>query len=462
MQRCAAIATFSIALLSMPALACAQAICPPDNVGCEMSDVDFHHRDALFDSVMLDSGWVPAGAPVQVRFALFLGGSTEVDLGGTAVTSWPSSLDVAVPGRPGTGRLAIDYGLEIIARVRIDVEIAGVRYREEVDIPIPGGIPRDLRVAAVSTFDPFVLPPSEPRPIRAWDDTERVRVLEVDVTDALIPIPGIGGGFAFDAVAELEGSYQTDRIAITDALTDITEENASVIVRADPGALELGAAKDYTVLPHGTITYDGVVTVFPTLFVEILGRRFDLTLAEVPLNVVDLSASTDFDPAAVHVPLPDIRLEETVVAFGELMIGGALERIVTVHNDGESELRVGVSDPSAPFAASSASLAIPPRSSERLAVRFEPTAGGAESALLVLDSNDPDEPRVTIRLSGAGLGFEVPDAGVSDAGYGDAGPGFTTAGGCGCRTAGHAPSFRWAGGLMAIAALAVLRRRRGR
>lgn len=460
MQR-AAIAPLSIALLVMPALAHAQASCPPDHVGCERSDVDFEHSDALFDSVMLDSGWVPAGAPVQVRFALFLGGSTEVDLGGTAVTSWPSALDVAVPGRPGTGRFAIDYGIEIVARVRIDVTIAGVHYREEVDIPIPGGIPRDLRVAATSTFDPFVLPPSEPRPILAWDDTERVRVLEVDVTDALIPIPGIGGGFAFEAVAELEGRYQTDRIAITDALTAITEENASVIVRADPGAAELGAAKDYTVLPHGTIAYDGVITIFPTLFVEIVGRRFDLTLAEVPLNVVDLTASTDFDAAPVHVPLPDIRLEETTVAFGELMVGEMLERIVTVHNDGESELRVSVSDPSAPFAASSPSLAIPPRSSERLAVRFAPSMGGDESALLILDSNDPDEPRVTIRLSGGALGFDMPDAGLGDAGiYDDAGPGFTTEGGCGCRTAGHTPSSPWPGMLVGVGALAVLRRRR--
>src|SRR5690606_24017004 len=200
-------------------------------------------------------------------------------------------------------------------------EVGGIRYREEIDIPMPGGIPRDLRVAAETLFDPFVLPGADPRPITAWDDTDRVRVVEIDVTDSLIPIPGVGGGFAFDAVASLEGSYRTDRIAITDALTDITEERASVVVRADPGAVELGAAKDYTVLPHGTITYDGVVTFYPTFFIEVPGRRWDLTIAEIPLHVVDLSAATDFEPADVHVPLPDVRLEETSLAFGELYVG---------------------------------------------------------------------------------------------------------------------------------------------
>src|SRR5690606_17278454 len=132
--------------------------------------------------------------------------STEVDMAGTATTWWPSSLSVAVPGRPGSGRFAIDYGLEILARARVDVAVGGIRYREEFDIPMPVGIPRDLPVAAETRFDPCVLPGAGPRPITAWDDTDRVRVVEIDVTDSLIPIPGVGGGFAFDAVASLEGS----------------------------------------------------------------------------------------------------------------------------------------------------------------------------------------------------------------------------------------------------------------
>src|SRR5690606_34103571 len=195
----------------------------------------------------------PAGAGLQARSAVCLGGATEIDLGGTAGTPWPPPLDVAVPGRPGTGRLAIDSGIEIVARIRIDVTVAGVHYGWEGDIPIPGGIPRDLRLARTVTFDPFLLPPSDPRPVTAWDDTDVIEVLNVDLTDALVPIPGIGGGFLVDAVGSLEGSYQTERIEISDAVGDITREGESVVVRADPGAAELGAFKEYTVLPHGTV-----------------------------------------------------------------------------------------------------------------------------------------------------------------------------------------------------------------
>lgn len=430
-------------------------MCPPDHVGCHAADVDFHHSDRLFSSVMLDSGWVPAGSPVQVRFALFLGGSTEVDLGGSVVTSWPSALTVAVPGRPGTGRLAMDYGFELVARIRIDVSIAGLSYDWEGDIPIPGGIPRDLRLNAVTTFDPFVLPLADARPVSAHDDTDVVRLFSLDITDSLIPLPGISGGFAVEAVASLNGTYQTEAIEITDAITDISEEGEAVVVRADPGAPEFGAAKDLTVLPHGTVRYDGTITLFPTLFVEIAGRTFDIDLAEVPLNIVNLTAETDFDPALVHVPLPDVRLEETELSFGELIAGDAVERVVTVYNDGEAELRVSVSDPSAPFAVTSPELVIAPGSSVELAVRFEPTAGGEQAAVLNLLTNDPDEPHLVVRLSGKGVG--VPDAGWTP----DAGvvPGVTIAGGCGCSSAGNARA-PWLTVVLAALAIAIRRRRR--
>ncbi|MFK7991008.1 MAG: hypothetical protein AB8I08_33620, partial [Sandaracinaceae bacterium] len=294
-----------------PGRASAQSSCPLDAVGCHTADVDFLHTDALFEEISLDSGWVPADAPVQVRFAIYLGGQTEVEMGGTATTAWPRSLDVSVPGRPETGRLRMNYGLEIVARIRFDVSVAGVRYDWEGDIPLPDGLPLDLRLADEAVFDPFLLPMSSPRPVTVNDETDRFRVLNVDLTDAIIPIPGIGGGFLVDAIGSLEGSYRTDRIEVSDAIGDIVEENASVVVRPDEGASELGAAKDLTILPHGRIGYDGTITLFPTLYIRVAGRRFDLVLTDVPINVVDFETDTEFEPAEVHVPLPDIRVDPT-------------------------------------------------------------------------------------------------------------------------------------------------------
>lgn len=452
--------------LLAPSVVRAQEIsCPLDHVGCHLADVDFHHRDALFDDVSLDSGWVPAGSPLQVRFGVFLGGSTDVNLGGTVVTSWPGALDVAVPGRADTGRLAVNYGIEILARMRFDVTVAGIHYRWEGDVPLPSGIPRDLRVADELVFDPFVLPGSDPRPVLVWDDTEVVTLFEVDITDAFIPIPGIGGGFMVDAVAELEGSYQTERIDVSDAVAPIVVEGASTIVRAAPGEPELGAAKDMTILPHGTVGYDGVVTLFPRLFIEVAGRRFDLTLTEIPLRVVDQNAETEFEPASVHVPLPDIRLSESAMDLGEVLVGATEERLVTIHNDGEAALSVSASNPGAPFDLDTARMTIPPSSSARLAVRFTPLADGATSGVVLFASNDPDEPLVTLRLAGAGFGDTPDDAAVPlDGGVGldggDAGGGYAVDGGCGCRVGAARPVS--APGVLALLALALFVRARRR
>lgn len=452
-------------MASLAAPAQGQSACSTDNVGCSTSEIEFHHRDALFEGVMLDSGWVPSSGPIQVRFAVLLGGSTEVDMAGVAETWWPSALSAAVRGHADGGRLAIDYGLELIARARVDVQVGGIRYREEFDIPLPGRLPRDLRLAAETLFDPFALPPSEP--IGVQDDTERVHVVELDITETLLPIPGVGGGFALDAAAMLTSSYRTDRIAITDALTDIVEEGASVIVRADPGAPGLGAAKDYKVLPHGTITYDGVITLYPTLFIEIPGRRFDLTIGEIPLRVVDLSAPTDFQPAEVHVPLPDVRLAASSLAFGAVAVGAGFERLLTIHNDGEAELRVRADVPEGPFAPSPATLVIPPRSSTAMSIRFEPMLAGEANAVLWLETNDPDEPRLAVRLSGEGeLAFGdagLGDAGVPDAGLGDGGlDPIVTTGGCGCRTAGGGSTSPWTGVLFLPLLLVLAARRKRR
>lgn len=444
-----------LSILLAAGTASAQALCPPDVVGCHTEDVDFQHRTALFDDVMLDSGWVPAGSPVQVRFAVMVGTSTEVDLGATSITSWPPALDQRVIGRPGTGRLRINYGYRIIAMVRFDVEIGGASYDWEGDIPI-GDVPRDLLLEGETTFDPFLFPPSEPAMVS--DTTERVTVYELDVTDSIIPIPGIGGGLRVDAAAALDAYYRTDRIEITDATADIVEEGASVLVRPAAGLLELGAAKDVVILPHGTIDYEGSVIVYPTLFLDFPTGDWELVLAEVPLQIVDLSAETDFNTETVHVALPDVRVEPTSLDFGSVPAGATAEQLLTIYNDGELELDVTLAEPAAPFTASSTSLSIPPRSSRRVAITFvAPDSEGPVTALLGVFTNDPDEPELNVRLSALVEGNV--DPGEPDAGVGDGGMGAVTDGNCGCRATGSS-SAPW---MLTIAGiLSVIRARRRR
>ena len=405
-------------------------------------DVDFHYlEDGFFRDVSFDSGWVPPGGPIQLRVVFFLGGNTEIDMGGTVLTSWPAPITVQVPGRPGTGRLAMDYGVELSVMLRFDVTVAGVRYTWTGDIPIPE-VPDDARMTAESGFDPFLLPPTMPRPITVRDTTEPIPVVRYDALGGLIPVPGVGGGIAITLQGDLTVGYHSDRIVVGEALP-IEMELGTTVTRPDPGSDGFGPAKDVVVHPEGTLFYDGVIVARPTLYLSFAGSRRDYPLAEIPIPVADLSSNVIFDDHTSHVPLPDIRLVPMAVDFGTVDAGTEVEQLVTVANDGEAPLDVTIREPSTPFAADPATLSLPPRTEARVAVRYAPVMAGGDSAMVFIDSNDPDEPLLVLRLTGTATGAELP---VADAGPpGDGGPtaGPSDDGGCGCRVAAanHHPAW---------------------
>ncbi|MCB9633390.1 MAG: choice-of-anchor D domain-containing protein [Sandaracinus sp.] len=441
---------FLCASWSAGAAAQGEPVCPTSRHASPMS---FLHREALFDAIDLDSGWVPGGSALQVRFAVRLAGETEVALAGDLVSTWPESITATAEGAPEGGRLTIDYGLELVARIRFDLE--GIRW--EGDIPIPGGIPRDLRTAAETLFDPWVLPGADPRPVTAYDETENIRVLNVGL-GSIIPIPGVDGGFEVGMSASLRGSYASNRLVITPGEDVIEMEMGSLRWLAP--AEGWGPGFDTSMRPEGTIRWEAGVVLRPALYVEVLGSRFDLPIAEIPITVLDLMNDTAFETANARVPLPDLRVEPgTRVAFGSVDVGEESRANLTLHNDGEAPLELTIRAPSAPFSVEGGTFSMPPRSRLSLPVRFQPTDDGARSAMVVLFSNDPDGCTTPILLDGVGVGVEEPDAGSDAAIVADAGvfsPGQPS--GCDCRTTGDAAGA-WP--IALVLALGFRRRRRG-
>jgi MYXO-CTERM domain-containing protein len=442
------IASLSFASLSARAQ---EPECPMERVGCRTEAVRFHWREGVLDSFTFDTGWVPADAPLQLRFAVAVGGETEIDLAGTALAFWPRPLEVAVPGTPATGRLSIDYGLEVVARARFDVEAAGTRYRWEGDLPL-GRFPRDLRIADAAVFDSMLLPPQTPRPVSVSDATEAVRVVEADLA-GMIGIPGVGGGLAVDAAARLAAAYATDRIEIRDGAEPIREEGRSTVARPDRGASSFGPAKDLVIAPVGALDYRGTITLQPTFFVEVPGRRFEYPVAAIEIPVLMLGREVRFDAATVHVPLPDARVAPRQIDFGEVELGARATALLEVRSEGEAELMVTPRRPRAPFSVATEALVLPPRASRQVEVSFAPEAAGPEGAMLFVETSDPDQPLVVVRLLGHGTDRSLRDAGI---GAGDAGPrgaGAETGAGCACRAGGG--RGRRGGGAAALAVLAV-------
>jgi len=437
-------------------------MCEPMAVGCHIdgTTAEWRYRNAAFDDVMIDTGWQPPGAPIQLRFQLSFGGSAEVDMDGDVVTEWPAPLTVSVPGREGTGRLAINYGLELAIQLRFDIDVAGIRYRWEGDIPVPG-IPEDLRAAAEGFFDPYLMPPSE-RPFAVMDTTDRVEVVRYDALGGIIPVPGVGGGIAVTVQGDLAVAYQTLQVVVSDA-SPITMEDAFTIASPDPGEVMYGAAKDLLVHPEGVLNFNATINVAPILYLSFAGTRRDFPLVEIPITVADELVDVIFDDHATHVPLPDIRMSGTSYDLGEVPVGGSSERTLTIDNVGEAPLDVVLRMPATPFGVDEMAMTLAPGSMDSFTVSFSPEMGGGASGVLILETNDPDESTVAIRLTGTGLEMMTDDAGMpmEDAGVpmADAGlmPPAVDDGGCGCRTA---PSGRDVPGWIALGVLVLVIRRR--
>ena len=146
------------------------------------------------------------------------------------------------------------------------------------------------------------------------------------------------------------------------------------------------------------VSFDGVPTgVAPGLPLEADNA---LTIASTRLNVAKFRTAV----------FPDLVTSTRSHDFGTVEVGQTGSMTLVVSNQGNSPLLMGtVSGPSLPFGrvqdtCSGQSLA--PAASCQIQVEFWPTRPGTVSGSLAIPSNDPDEPLVTISLSGTGQSLD--------------------------------------------------------
>ncbi len=112
---------------------------------------------------------------------------------------------------------------------------------------------------------------------------------------------------------------------------------------------------------------------------------------------------------------PVASLSTGLLAFGDQPLGTpSVAQSVTLSNTGSATLTFGLlltgANPGDFAQALGGSLSLAPGASSPIAVTFLPTAAGARSAFIVIGSNDPANPVLTVALTGNGT---VPVAGVS-------------------------------------------------
>jgi hypothetical protein len=120
-------------------------------------------------------------------------------------------------------------------------------------------------------------------------------------------------------------------------------------------------------------------------------------IAEDPKNVDVINNSAE----------PDIDVQPTDLAFGQVDAGTESAQVVNVLNTGEGDLHIlhiALDDAEAPYDIGAiGSVLVPPGQATSFLVTFQPGTSIASSAKVLIDSDDPDEPTVEVNLSGDGI-----------------------------------------------------------
>jgi len=179
-------------------------------------------------------------------------------------------------------------------------------------------------------------------------------------------------------------------------VTEVLSDNVAFTVDETAFSVSPGNSVELTVTfaPLDEAQYEGILTVLSN----------DPDKSECNILVTGVGVRSD----------PDISVSPTSCDFGQVAVHGVSETELTVSNVGTEALVVTDIDATSPdFSVDKTSFTLQPDSSERVAVTCSPSAEGTTTADLVVFSNDPDEPTVTIHLLAVGV---TPDVMVSISG----------------------------------------------
>lgn len=428
------------------------APCSSTDLRCERARFAVSKEERIAGDFDYDSGWLPAGSALQVRLLSYLYGRTRVDLGGALDATWPDAISLRPNGVPTTGVLAIDDSFVVKAQGRFHVTVAGKDYDWSGDLP---GLPSvDLEAKATTVFDPWAWQGVGAAP-SVSAKSGKITLAKVPLTDAIIPIPGISGGFDLDGEGEFSASYDTVRIAFDELVAKGTVDDVTATFPTTRELIADAPSLDTTLFIHGELTRAVTLHFIPGFYFELLGKKFEMPILDAPVPLPPQRVDWSFDPVAVHVPLPRIEVRPREIQLGKIPVGTETSITATVFDTGEERLVVDASDSSGVATVLTKNLVIPGGSSDALHATLTPTAEGAIDTVILLASNDPRSPSTRLRVRATAVLGAPPVA--------DDGAGTQAAGSCGCRVGEDARGGGGIVGLVGVAVvLGVLRRRRAR
>lgn len=262
-----------------------------DATAADRFEPSFEQQLVGFQDVDFDSGWVPAGAPLQLRFYAHAADSISVEMLGDAFYDWDAET-IEFAGDPEAGLFAIDVGLELQASVRFDV--GGFQWQSDLLGPW------DYAIVSDALFTPYLLPGNLDRPVQIDDQTDGFTVASVPVVPDIIIA---SGNLDVDVAADITASLEGLRI-------EATTEHDGAIVDAEgvPSPLSPDAEGEALMVEGVMVAIlqtAPVLVVRPHLVMSILGQDYEIVGIDIPVALPPTDDTLVFDPEPLLFDAPE-------------------------------------------------------------------------------------------------------------------------------------------------------------
>jgi uncharacterized protein (TIGR03382 family) len=400
-----------------------------DVTRCASGEADLHYQNMLFNTMSGDTGWFPQGYAAQLKLTARVAGQTTVALGLQPTACWDGPMSVKVPGRANAGLLDFAYGAELHLYAQIHTSILGQQIDWMGEIPLA----TDYLLGKTTTFSSSVLPGGEVVSVAGSDTTSPLKLIGTNLIGNYIGIPGISGGLHLDAIGTMTTTYRTTKVTV--AGTAIESATGDAMVATPQGGF--ASNLELPMSAAGALRYAPGLRFNVGFNVKILGFTVvDFTLASVTVPLPNIDQTIELAGDGGKVPLP----KATSLEGARVDFSAGARQTLTIKNTGTAPLML---EPTAlPPGVTAQALTVAPQADAQFVVEATSSAIASGTADLVVATNDPSQPSVTVMLGrnigGTGVPGDEDESGESS----------------GCNAA-HDTS-----GLLLLLALATLRRRR--
>lgn len=419
-----------LALLASPALADDQPIYASDVV-----ELDFHDYFNAFEAIDFDTGHLPDGSPLAVRFFIKSYGGSYAEFTSESFLTWPQALTQQIIGVPGTGLLDLDSRIEIAAQVTFDIW----SFRGAYDV-----WSEDIRLIDQRAFDPDLLPDSIPASVEMVADGDGL----VRPYSTTIPLfAGLSLKFEVQvfprATSSLSGRrYETGEQHATQTAQEILHD-----VPRSPERIRLLTSYIADVGASLSVIIQPSLELCAPIFGCFRVARFDM-----PVPLVNDTIEHEFGPIFYDHPLPALEPPVASHDFGDVPVETLANLQLPLKNIGLLPLEGWLEiEGDGSFSVFPPYFYATEGNTSGAVVTFDPQQPGLQTAELVVVSNDPREPELRIPIYGVGWVEPVEDPDIEA-------PRLSGAVGCGCASASSPGSASLLG--LGLGLLLLLRRRR--